>query len=264
MSCDSLGDRMKQIEQAVKPSLLRKVPLIIRCDGKAFHSLTAKLDRPYDARFHLCMATAACEVAGQIQGCKFAFVQSDEVSFLLTDYDRAATDAWFGNDLQKVVSLSAALMTVCFYQRWLGQIAEEGDNRKPIFDSRAFSIPPHEVENYFIWRQQDATRNSINMLGQHFFSHRELHGKSTDEVQEMLMTLKGVNWNDQPVKFKRGSCVYKVETDATPEGPWLPPGEYPIIRSKWTIDNMPPIFTQDREYIRRHVYFGPYALETST
>ena len=100
-----------------------------------------------------------------------------------------------------------------------------------MFDSRCFNIPIEEVTNCFIWRQQDATRNAIQMLGQCNFSHKELHGKSCSAIQDMLMDQKGINFNDMPTEFKRGVCCRRDED------------------GKWVLDKEIPIFTQDRDYV---------------
>ena len=111
-----------------------------------------------------------------------------------------------------------------------------------IFDSRVFAIPKDEVNNYFIWRQQDATRNSIQMLGQANFSHKELHKCSCNMIQEKLFTEKGINFNDIPTTQKRGACIVKEQYLV---------GE--ATRTRWIVDKEIPIFTSDRDYIGKFV-----------
>lgn len=184
---DELGTRMKEFyEKRTKIKLPRRTYTIIRLDGKAFHTYTRKLQKPFDHALMEDMAWTTKFLCENIQGCKMGYTQSDEISLLLTDFDRLGTDAWFDNDIQKMVSVSASMATGYFNRR-----REPNDfdvlPSLAFFDSRVFTIPTAvEVENYFIWRQKDATRNSISMVAQNKFSHKQLHGKSTDEMKRML------------------------------------------------------------------------------
>ena len=192
---DSLGDRMKNnYESIANIRLIRRMPVIIRLDGRAFRTLTRKCEKPFDGKFIQTMLSTAKHLCEEIQGCKCAYVQSDEISLLLTDYDKFTTEAWFGNELQKMVSVSAALASSKFTVTW-GNLAT--------FDSRAFNLPREEVCNYFIWRQKDWIRNSIQMLGQANFSHKQLQHKSCSEIQDMLHE-KSINWVDLPESRKNG------------------------------------------------------------
>lgn len=253
---DSLGDRMKEnYENRAKTYLTRRMPVIIRLDGKAFHSFTKGLKKPYDKIFHKAMNATMKYLCENIQGCKLGYTQSDEITLLLTDYDTLTTDGWFDYAVQKICSVSASMATMAFnqyfaieahqyedgvYEAW--NVAEDEYkycdtlHRKmhsAMFDSRCFNIPREEVTNCFIWRQQDATRNAIQMLGQCNFSHKELDHKSQNDIQDMLMTQKGINFNDMPTEFKRGVCCVRNE-----EG-------------KWILDKEIPVFTQGREYIEK-------------
>lgn len=228
---DSLGDRMKEFyENRTRNFLPRRTYAIIRVDGKAFHSYTKGLIRPFDEKLVNDMDETACYMCKNIQGAKFAFVQSDEISILLTDFEGLTTDAWFDGNIQKMASISASLATAKFNELRPNKIA--------LFDSRVFTIPSDiEVENYFIWRQQDTTRNSISSVAQSMFSHRELENKNTDQMQEMCFQ-KGVNWNDFSAKLKRGRLI--VKQDYEKEG---------ATRTKW-VSIEPPIFTQEREMLK--------------
>lgn len=253
---DSLGDRMKNnYENRAKTYLVRRMPVIIRLDGKAFHTFTRGLKKPYDTIFHDAMNSTLQYLCENIQGCKLGYTQSDEITILLTDYDTLTTDAWFDNNVQKICSVSASMATMVFNKYFFKYADEYCDavaalqdfdieggyisvlqkalEKGAMFDSRCFNIPEEEVTNCFIWRQQDATRNAIQMLGQCNFSHKELHGKSCNDIQDMLMTNKGINFNDMPTEFKRGVCCRKDEN------------------GKWFIDTEIPIFTQDREYVEK-------------
>ncbi|MGH7974804.1 MAG: tRNA(His) guanylyltransferase Thg1 family protein [bacterium] len=243
---DSLGDRMKGYEDAFRIYLPKRLPLIIRVDGKAFHTFTRNLNKPFDYDFIDVMLFTAIKLCEEIQGVKLAYWQSDEISLFITDYDTLTTQAPFDKNLQKLVSISASIATSSFNQRTesieLSRF-EHGINEYKFksvgnFDSRAFILPKEEVCNYFLWRQQDATRNSINSVGQANFSDRVLHGQNVDQVQELLFKEKGINWNDLPVLEKRGACVVK-----NAEG-------------RWDVDRDIPIFSQDREYVNKFVNIG--------
>jgi tRNA(His) guanylyltransferase len=204
---DSLGDRMKEnYENRNRTYLLRRTPVIIRVDGKAFHTLTNSCRKPYDSRLISTMALAAADTAKELQGFKLGYVQSDEASFLLTDFDSLDTQAWFSYNVQKMCSIAASLMTFNFRRftsngdPWAGKYA--------LFDARCFNIPKEEVTNYFLWRAQDWGRNSIQMLAQAHFSPKELHGKNQADMHEMLHT-KGLNWADEPSVYKNGTFIYK-------------------------------------------------------
>ena len=279
MKKDSLGDRMKQYEGIPKTSLMRRNPVIIRIDGKAFHTFTRGFQRPFDDILVESMQETMKYLCENIQGCKMGYCQSDEISLLITDYENINTAAWFDYQVQKMCSIAASMATLAFnrvfskvFYKWgnenlpdwdvggtnkpvdeklikLCNIYESASEKGAMFDARCFSIPKEEVCNYFIWRQQDATRNSIQMVGQANFSHKELQNKSCDEIQDMLMTQKNINWNDFDTVKKRGSCCTKdfekkmINFQTQEE----------IVRKVWGIDKNIPIFTQDRNYIERFV-----------
>lgn len=274
---ESLGDRMKSnYEDRYRVTLPRRTNVIIRVDGKAFHTYTQGLKKPYDQGLMDDMDATAKFLCENIQGSRMAYVQSDEISVLLHDYNTLQTDAWFDNNLQKMCSISAALATAEFNRlRMYRKCTEDGEFqghldgddlyhfRMALFDSRVFIIPEQEeVVNYFIWRQQDATRNSLQMAARSEFSHGEVDNKNTSEMNEMLMT-KGINWNDYPTRFKRGTMVVKeTETwirkrDEKGPGHRIPLGERIVKipdthisyeRGSWNPVEIP-VFTQDREFI---------------
>jgi tRNA(His) 5'-end guanylyltransferase len=220
-----LGDRMKMYESASQIKLTRRMPLIIRLDGKAFHTFTRGMDKPFDKWLINAMQQTTEYLVNNIQGCKLGYTQSDEINLLLTDYDNFDTEAWFDKKLQKIVSIAASMATAYFNKFDLknGSIA--------LFDARAFVIPKEEVANYFVWRQQDWTRNSVQMVAQANFPKKSLFGISCNELQNKLLTEKDINWNDFEPYLKRGTCV------TINEG----------------IDLNIPIFTEDREYIERFI-----------
>ena len=231
---DSLGDRMKEYEGVTRNYLMRRNPVIIRVDGKAFHTFTKGFNRPFDEVLIQTMWDTTVELCKNIQGAKIGYVQSDEISILITDYEKVETNAWFDNNLLKMCSISASIATMAFNKAFSGHVMDFGYNccedfgkrfksendeliyntylkkiNSAIFDSRVFQLPKEEVCNYFIWRQQDATRNSIQMLGQANFSHKELHGCSCNVIQEKLFAEKGINFNDIDTTKKRGAWYRK-------------------------------------------------------
>lgn len=230
---DSLGTRMKAYESVPNIKLIRRMPLIIRLDGKAFHTFTKKFDRPFDSQLADIMTSATEYLVKNIQGCKMGYTQSDEISLLITDYDELNTDSWFDKKVQKIVSISASMATMKFQQLIAIDAIDEKKliTKDVLFDSRAFVLPKEEVTNYFIWRQQDAIRNSVQMLGQSQFSSKQLHKKSCKMIKDMLINDKGMNWDDIDTRYKRGTCVTKE------------------VSVK--IDTEIPVFTEDRDYVEK-------------
>lgn len=185
---DSLGDRMKNnYENRARHYLTRRSPVIVRVDGRAFHKLTATMTKPFDPWFIKSMQHAALEVAREMQGFKLGYVQSDEASFLITDYDELETGAWFDYNKAKVETITASTMTG-YFNKCMPALY-----RPAVFDARAFNIPIAEIENYFLWRAKDWERNSLQMYAGAFFSHKELHGQGRADKHEMLHKI-GKNW----------------------------------------------------------------------
>ena len=179
----SLGDRIKKYERVFKQSAVPNMPVIIRVDGKAFHTFTKRCVRPFDSTIIDSMIEAAVYTAERMQGFKAAYVQSDEVSFALTDYDSFESEGWFDYELPKLISTSAALMSVAFFNAIENRNALMINERNiPTFDSRAFTVPRSEVINTFLWRALDWKRNSVQMLAQANFSHKQLHGKNQEQT----------------------------------------------------------------------------------
>lgn len=273
MDKTTLGDRMKNnYENISRYYLTRRMPVIVRLDGKAFHTFTRGFKKPFDDILVKTMQDTMKYLCENIQGCVLGYTQSDEISLVLTDYAELTTDAWFGNNLQKMCSVSASMATLAFNKAFTRNISkqskrlyteylEEKDasyietleiamNKGAMFDSRVFTIPKEEVCNYMLWRQQDATRNSIQSVGQANFSQKELHGQSCNNIQDMLMTQKGINWNDYATTLKRGSCCIKIDDGITKYDEVGNISDY-IQRSKWIIDDEIPIFTKNRNYVEK-------------
>lgn len=244
---------MKRYENTPKTYLMRRAPVIARIDGRAFHTFTKRLKHidssieklPFSEVMHTCMMYTTRQLVDNIQGCVLGYTQSDEISLLIRDWDTHETQAFFDYNVQKITSLMGAIASNAF--NWLYQDYDEPQDFKDLaqFDARVHNIPKEEVANYFIWRQQDASRNSVQMLGHYCFSQKQMHAKNNSQVQDMLMLEKGINWNDIPTWMKRGSCVMRNPDRSVPNS---------AIRTLSTIsDDDIPIFTQDREYIERHL-----------
>jgi len=198
MNKNTLGDRCKGYESIYEHYFLPKTPIIVRCDGKAFHTWTRGCDRPFDQKLITCMFDSAKEVAKNMQGCKGLYAQSDEVTFVLTDDATLETQQWFGGRQNKIESVTAAMMTAYFNKSWIGWNWNNGKfdirNYTPaIFDARAFQCPKEDVANVFLWRVKDWERNSLNMFCEQFFSHKELQGQGRADRHEMLHKI-GHNW----------------------------------------------------------------------
>lgn len=239
---------MKGYEDVTRARLTPRMPALIRLDGKAFHTFTRRCVKPFDERFQRCMWDTARYVCERVQGCRLAYVQSDEISLLLVDYEQLNSEGWFDHDIRKMVSVSAAMASVAFGSCW----GETINGEIPVFDSRAWSIPREEACNYFVWRQQDAVRNSIQGLAQAYFSAKQIHGLSCPKLQEKLFSEKGINWNDTPTVQKRGACIVRVPRPVM--GPVFYEDENGQTRNVWELDLEPPTFTADRTYVERFVY----------
>lgn len=274
---DALGDRIKgQYENRTRFLLPRRTYTIIRVDGKAFHTFTKGYDKPFDRDLMSIMDKTAIAMCEGIQGAKLAYVQSDEISILLTDFETDTTCAWFDGNLQKMASVAASLATMAFNREFLKNSLSTGSDREKMtdvhailadcfkmamFDARVFTIPDAvEVENYFIWRQNDASRNSVQMAARAVYSHKQLEGKGTSQLHDLLHA-KGINWNDYTTGEKRGRIIkkqqYEMECDPTPSRSVRHRTCGKVTRSKWvsfdgnSLESEIPVFTQNRIFLRQ-------------
>lgn len=280
---DDLGKRMKEFyEQVPKTRLVRRMPVAIRLDGKAFHTFTRGFQKPFDDVLIAAMQDTMKYLCENIQGCVLGYHQSDEITLILVDYKNLNSSAWFDYEVQKMCSIAASMATMSFNKffhdemlKWWGEHVHSSSedykhydklldtyanayNKGAMFDARVFNIPKEEVANLIYWRQLDATRNSIQMVGQANFSHKELHGKSCNAIQDMLLTEKGINWNNFETHKKRGSCCIKSTTtctySTTDEAGNVATGA--TERPHWYIDLEIPIFKADgREYIDKLITY---------
>ncbi len=250
----SLGDRMKGYENISRFYLIKRMPVIIRVDGKGFHSFTKGFKKPFDNILVTAMQQTMYDLCEKTEGCVMGYTQSDEISLVLCDYRKLDTEAWFGNNLQKLCSISASIATSSFNKHFGDAVKEmSGVYERRIntanFDSRAFNIPREEVCNYMIWRQQDAVRNSVQSMSQAYYSHKQLNGVNCKKAVEMLRNEKSVIWEELPLNLQRGSCCIKtpvVLNEST---------DKEITRSKWNIDLQIPVFSDNRDYVEKRIYF---------
>lgn len=239
--------RMKEnYEMRSRTYLTRRTPVILRIDGKAFHTYTRGLDKPFDSDLIHDMAETTAYLCSKIQGAKCGYAQSDEISILLTDYDNLNTSAWFDYEVQKMCSIASSHAASKFNQLRAKRLIEEYSGfgmvetlQLPLadFDCRAFNLPKEEVANYFLARQKDAVKNSVSMLAQSLYSHNELHGKNSDQMQEMCFQM-GHNWNDLDYSKKRGTFIIK-------HGEFVDANGVMTLRSKWGPTETPMTFTEE-------------------
>lgn len=241
--------RMKEnYEKRFQTQLIRRIPVIVRIDGKCFHSFCKRFEKPHDKFLNNSLNEVMLFLCSNIQGCKFAQRHSDEISLLLTDYDSLQTDAFFDYEVQKICSVVASMATAEFCRilasyPYLGETGEvrtmhlKWEEKWPNFDARCFNIPENEISNYFWWRMLDGKRGSINMLSQYHFSHKELQKKSNDEMQEMLWQQKNINWAKLPQGQKIGFvCVKRQVEKEIPAGPMR---GSTVIRNSWFVEEAP-------------------------
>ena len=255
---DNLGNRMKTYyEDISKTKLMRREPVAIRIDGKAFHTFTKNFQKPFDKILMQSMQETMKYLCENIQGCVLGYTQSDEITLILIDYQNLDTSAWFDYEVQKMCSIAASMATMAFNKFFYKNVYEEYNHRYDVkgecsmpfdlfkiydkaiekgamFDARCFNIPKEEVTNLIYWRQLDATRNSIQMVGHANFTQKELHGKSCNDIQDMLHEQKNINWNNYPTSCKRGTSCIKTEDG------WKIDTEMPILKGddRKYVDNL--------------------------
>lgn len=255
MKNDALGSRMKHnYEEVSKYRLTRRTPVIIRLDGKSFHTFTKGFKRPFDDILHKAMKNTMLYLCKNIQGCKFGYTQSDEITLLLTDFDTITTDAWFDYEVQKLCSISASMATFAFNRYFADAVNEYftgcamdkyqktmclARDKGAMFDARCFNIPVDEVANCFIWRIQDCVRNAVQMVAQSEFTPDEIHKKSTDKLIKMLETEKNIKFCQFPAEYKYGVIAFKKKLTY----------EDGRVKSKWNMAPCPSDITTHRDVI---------------
>lgn len=286
MDNSNLGNRMKNYEAVSKTVLMKRMPVAIRLDGKAFHTFTKGFQKPFDRVLMASMQETMKYLCENIQNAKFGYSQSDEITLILIDYQTFETSAWFDYEVQKMCSISASMATMAFNKffaknvenlrsevvqeyeidgktEWVKsmlpylKVYEAAIEKGAMFDARCFNIPKEEVANLIYWRQLDAMRNSVQMVGQANFSHKELQDKSCNDIKDMLWKEKGIDWNSFPTDCRRGSACIKtppkekvVEVLTVAEKPL----RAVINCSSWFVDKHMPILKEDWNYINKYIY----------
>ena len=268
MNTSDLANRMKEYEKRNQYYLQKRTPVAIRVDGRSFHTFTKGFQKPFDEVLIKSMQETAKYMCENIQGAKIAYVQSDEINIILVDYDTLETNCWFNYRTDKLCSIAASMATMAFNKSFtknaeefmtdcaasyemeglcsqgteeykLCEVYQKAIEKGAMFDARCFNIPKEEVTNYFYWRQLDAIRNSIQMIGQANFSHRELQFKTCEDIKDMLYVKDEIIWELLPIHKQRGSCC--IKQDHIYEN---------ILRKQWVIDNNIPLFKEEgRDYI---------------
>jgi tRNA(His) 5'-end guanylyltransferase len=233
MYFNELNARMKGYEDVPKLYLMRRVPFVIRLDIRSGGQFVKGFNKPFDDIFGKTMIRTMEHVAKEIQGCIFAYTESDELSFVLSDYKRLNSAAWFDYNVEKVASLAASEATFAFNKYFAQEVRNFIDSKNPTsisdeeikmidayeraidkgvrFDGRCANYPKDEVANYIYWRQSDAMRNSVSMAARAQFSHKQCDHKNQTQLKEMLLNECGINWNDYATHYKWGVCWTKAD-----------------------------------------------------
>jgi len=209
----TLGDEQKKYEQLkAGETAMFGLPVIARLDGRGFHNFTKGLRRPYDEALSSCMMDTAIYLLN-LANPNIVYTQSDEITLIWANQyeEDKETKVFFKGKIQKMVSILAAMATSEF-QCSMRQRIESKADEQPLFDCRVWQVPNLQVaaEN-LLWREMDATKNSITMAASAYYPHKELEGKHSGDKHEMLLQ-KGINWNDYPNFFKKGSYFTKRKT----------------------------------------------------
>lgn len=258
-----LRQRIDEYRKTSTTRLLPKTPVIVRVDGRNFSSLTKNLHKPFDDVLHGAMVKMATTLARDMCGAQVAYVHSDEVNILLTDWANEGTCPWYNNNIQRMVSAAASTATLAFNDAFADYVARMGDAMASgvldhdqelfqnyvncayhaLFSAEVFNVPPKYVVDYFVWCQQQALNKATLSLAQTHFTPAELLGKKQDEVFEMLAA-KGIVFNKLPIAQQRGTYIYRIK-----DGSWYEDKSTPLIGGK-------------RVYIAR--FLGGYDGQTDT
>lgn len=248
MATSELEKRMRTYEDVTKSTLVRHMPVIIHLDGQSFSKFTKGFQSPFDELLRDTMNQTMLYLCKNIQGCKFGYTQSDEISLLLTDYDNLDTSAWFDDEILKMASVSASMCTMKFNQLFVHSIVdmfhgipttkyeralEKAAYAGATFDSRVFNVPKGDVTNYFYWQQTDYIHNAIQMTGIHFFGRKNMSKVTTQQIIDRLDKEMWITYDKYyPAAYRRGVCAKRSD------------------KSTWELDMNIPDFTRDnRSYI---------------
>lgn len=245
----TLGQRMKLYEEATNYTIAPRLPIVGRIDGKAFHTLTKRLkcSKPFDEKLSKMMSESSRFLSSQVQGCVLSYTQSDEISFVIRTDQSQDSQPWFGNRIQKIVSVATSAVSAVF-NRYLEDADPFG-----MFDCRVWYLPSMvEVQNYLIWRQRDCVKNSISSAAYYEIARacedgvaigrkktdKMLHKLNQNERQELLFQKANINWNDYDPKFKRGIVIFRKEVEVdTDHGK--------VNRKKWIVEAAPHFTSED-------------------
>ena len=233
----SLADRMRAYRDVTDFVLTHRMPVLAHIDGIGFSKYTRKCAKPFDQELGDVMMEVAYGIVERVQGAVFAYVQSDEINLLLHGYQALESQPHRGNRLQKLVSdLSgppSAHFTRLSHHIW--KPGELEGIKEASFAAAVFPVPENDVANYFVHRQQDAMRNSVQMLARSLHSHKQIEHKSVAEMKEMCGA-KGRDWDKLDLRWQRGACVYRRPSDG-----------------KVVNDLEIPLFSKHRDYVERHL-----------
>ena len=261
---EKLSEKMKRLENVTNISLELKKPVIMRLDGRAFSKYTKGLDKPFDIDLSEVFQWVAYELKGQLDNVKFIYSQSDEISILMTDWTNENTEAWFKYRVQKMVSVASSITSALFnskvedvINKYVDRVADidearfkvtdeltrdekkyfvwKGKQYKAVFDCRVFNVELEDVVPYFIYRQKDAMRNSIQTLAQVYFSPNELKNKNQSDMKQMILERTGIVYDDLPNLQKVGFTIYKNDYN------------------EWILDKEIPEFMINRDYISKYL-----------
>lgn len=268
---DTLGDRMKEYENVTRMYLKPRTPIIVRLDGRAFHTFTRKFEKPFDEIFITCMEKTLQTLCEEVSGVLFGYTQSDEISLLLGCWKNQNTQSFFNGNVLKIASVTSSIATLAFNKAMVEEINKAKAEGKDVsvyaeaqqmvatFDSRCFNVPFDEVLNVFIWRQNDAIRNSKQALGQAYYSQKQLHKLNCDEIVEMLKKEKGIVWSEYPIYQQRGIFCEKQEISEDICFVNKKTGERSTVavkRDKWVPNREMPLFVEDRERLEKMIKVG--------
>lgn len=235
---DSLGDRQKAYEAVNDRILVPKMSFIVRVDGKAFHTYTRGFVKPFDTIMGATMIEVTKKLCEEIAGAVLGYTQSDEITIVCKYTDRIVSQAWFNGRVRKIETIAASKATKWFNEIFSEKVHDYIENyegteeykntlrlfyNKKIgmaeFDARAFNIPEWDCINNVIWRQQDATRNSVEAVGHANFNTKELHKVNCEGIKEMLLKQKSINWESDFTPYQKyGAFCYKIQETRTIKG----------------------------------------------
>jgi len=265
-----LSIRMKKYEDVNRYYLPSKQPVIIRVDGKAFHSYTKQswCERPFSDILVKTFQQTTIAVCEQLMNCCIAYHQSDEVTFFLKDYERIEQQQLFAGNIQKISSTIASKFTAYFNKYMIENLLAANKDISKLklaeFDARCYTVPLHEVINCFIWRQRDAMKNSVSQYADSFFSSKQLHKKNTEDKKQLIRDTNKGDWDSLPLYIQRGTFFKKIDLELPLDTLSEQNLQYyidnnleipdTIIRKKWIIDLTPPIVSDTKNYIEQIVY----------